>query len=199
MKKIMAFVGSPRKGSNTDILIDRVIEGARSTGDCEVEKIYLYESDIRYCTGCGVHTVLQGGKDCPIKDDMPGILQRMQEADGFVFGSPNHGRTISAGMTNFFARMMPLLKMHVEKDEHGNITHAEARPLVKGKKAVMVVSQGDFVASSSALLLLVLEANLRDFQIRKVGEVLSTGNLHRAQVQDKPADLQQAFAAGTRL
>jgi hypothetical protein len=63
----------------------------------------------------------------------------------------------------------------------------------------MVVSQGDFVASSSALLLLVLEANLRDFQIRKVGEVLSTGNLHRAQVQDKPADLQQAFAAGTRL
>lgn len=199
MKKIMAFVGSPRRGSNTDLLIDKVIEGAQSTGECQVEKIYLYESDIRYCTGCGAHTVLQGSKECPIKDDMTGILQRMQEADGFVFGSPNHGRTISAGMTNFFARMMPLLKMHVEKDENGKIIHAEARPLVKGKKAVMVVSQGDFVPSSSALLLLVLEANLRDFQIRKVGEVLSTGNLHRAQVQDKQNDLQLAFAAGARL
>ncbi len=27
----------------------------------------------------------------------------MEEADGFIFGSPNHGRTISAAMTNFIA------------------------------------------------------------------------------------------------
>ena len=197
--KIMAFVGSPRKGSNTDILIDKVIEGAKSKADVEVEKIYIYDADIKYCTGCGVHSVLQGSKDCPLKDDMDGILKRMQEADGFIFGTPNHGRTISAGLTNFFSRMMPLLKMYVEKDSAGNIVHAEARPLIRGKKAVMVVSQGDNVASSSTLVLLILEANLRDFQLRKVGEVFSMFNLQRAQVKDKPADLDSAFTAGARL
>jgi len=197
--KIMAFVGSPRKGSNTDILIDKVIEGARSKADVEVEKIYIYEADIKYCTGCGAHSVLQGSKDCPLKDDMDGILKRMQEADGFIFGTPNHGRTISAGLTNFFSRMMPLLKMHIERDNAGNIVHAEARPLIRGKKAVMVVTQGDNVASSSTLVLLILEANLRDFQLRKVGEVFSMFNLQRAQVKDKPADLDTAFAAGERL
>jgi len=197
--KIMAFVGSPRKGSNTDILIDKVIEGAKSKADVEVEKIYIYDADIKYCTGCGVHSVLQGSKDCPLKDDMDGILKRMQEADGFIFGTPNHGRTISAGLTNFFSRMMPLLKMYVEKDSAGNIVHAEARPLIRGKKAVMVVSQGDNVASSSTLVLLILEANLRDFQLRKVGEVFSMFNLQRAQVKDKPADLDSAFTAGVRL
>ncbi|MFC1591825.1 flavodoxin family protein [Thermodesulfobacteriota bacterium] len=197
--QIMAFVGSPRKGSNTDILIDRVIEGARSKTEVAAEKIYLYEADIKYCNGCGAHTVFQGGKDCPQKDAMGGILQRMQAADAFIFGSPNHGRTISAAMTNFFARMMPLLKMHVEKDADGTIVHAEARPLVRGKKALTVVSQGDFFASSSALVMLVLDANLRDFHLRKVGEVFSTGNLQRAQVQEKPDDLNKAFAAGERL
>jgi multimeric flavodoxin WrbA len=197
--KIMAFVGSPRKGSNVDTLTDKVIEGAQTRAEVEIEKIYLYEKDIQYCTGCGAHTVFQGGKDCPTKDAMAGILQRMQSADAFIFGSPNHGRTISAGMTNFFARMMPLLKMHVERDAAGNIVHAEARPLTRGKKAVIVVSQGDFAASSSALVLMVLDANLRDFQLRKVGEVFSTGNLQRAQVKDKLDDLNQAFATGARL
>jgi multimeric flavodoxin WrbA len=197
--KIMAIVGSPRKGSNTDILIDKVIEGAQSKTDVEVEKLYLYDANIKYCNGCGAHSILQGSKDCPLPDDMAGILKRMQEADGFIFGSPNHGRTISAGMTNFFSRMMPLLKMHVERDDAGNIVHAEARPLIRGKKAVMVVSQGDNVASSSALVLMILEANLRDFHLRKVGEVFSMFNLNRAQVQDKPEDLNKAFAAGVRL
>jgi multimeric flavodoxin WrbA len=130
---------------------------------------------------------------------MDSILQRMQQADGFIFGSPNHGRTISAGLTNFFSRMMPLLKMHVERDDAGNIVYAESRPLIRGKKAVIVVSQGDNIASSSALVLMILDANLRDFHLKKAGEVFSMFNLKRAQVAEKPADLSTAFAAGVRL
>ena len=197
--KIMAIVGSPRKGSNVDILIDKVLEGAKSKTDVEVEKVYIYESDIKYCTGCGAHSILQGAKDCPLGDDMDCILNRMQQSDAFIFGSPNHGRTISAGLTNFFARMMPMLKMQIERDEEGNIIHAETKPLIRGKKAVTVVSQGDFAASSSALLLMVLDANLRDFHLRKVGEVFSTGNLKRAQVKEKEADLNLAFETGARM
>ena len=45
--KIMAFVGSPRKNSNIDTLIDKVIEGAKSKIDAEVEKIYLYEAILK--------------------------------------------------------------------------------------------------------------------------------------------------------
>jgi len=197
--KIMAIVGSPRKGSNTDLLIDKVIEGARSAAAVDVEKIYIYDANIKYCTGCGAHSILQGSKDCPLQDDMAGILQRMQDADGFTFGSPNHGRTISAGLTNFFSRMMPLLKMYVERDDAGNIVYAESRPLIRGKRAVIVVSQGDNIASSSALVLMILDANLRDFHLKKAGEVFSMFNLKRGQVAEKPADLSTAFAAGVRL
>jgi len=197
--KIMAFVGSPRKGGNTDILIDKVIEGVKSKTEVEVEKIYLYEANIKYCTGCGLHTVLKGSKECPLDDDMKGILKRMEQADAFILGSPNHGRTISAAMTNLIARMMPLLKMEVIRDDAGNIIDGVQKPLVKGKKAVMVVSQGDPWATSSSLVLKILDDNIKDFQMKKVGEVFSMFNLEKGAVKEKNADMDSAFATGMRL
>ena len=197
--KIMAFVGSPRKGSNIDTLIDKVIEGAKSKIEAEVEKIYLYESNIKNCTGCLACTAFRGGQECPLKDDMAGILQRMIKADMLIFGSPNHVHSMSAALTNLFCRMQPLIKMQAIKDESGKILSATATTLISGKKAVMVASQGDFSPSASALLLRALDSNLKDFRLKKVAEVFSTGNLEIANVKNKEADLQQAFEAGVKL
>lgn len=197
--KLMAFVGSPRKRGNTDTLIDKVIEGAKSNAAVEVEKIYLYDANIKYCNACGAHTVLKGSKECPLDDDMKGILERMEQADAFILGSPNHGRTISAAMTNFIARMMPLLNMQVTRDATGTIIDAETKPLVKGKKAVMVVSQGDPWPTSSSLVLKILDDNIKDFQMKKTGEVFSMFNLELDSVRTKKDDLDQAFATGVRL
>ena len=197
--KIMAFVGSPRKGSNVDTLIDKVIEGAQSKIDAEVEKIYLYEAHIKNCTGCLACTAFRGGQDCPLKDDMAGILQRMIKADMLIFGSPNHVHSMSAALTNLFCRMQPLIKMQVIKDESGKILSATATTLISGKKAIMVASQGDFSPSASALLLRALDSNLKDFRLKKVAEVFSTGNLETANVKNKETDLQQAFEAGVKL
>ena len=197
--KIMAFVGSPRKHSNTDLLIDQVIEGAKSKTEVEVEKIYLYDADIKYCTACGKHTILEGKKPCPIKDDMEEILQKMEKADAFIFGSPNHGRTISAPMTNFIARMMPLLNMQVTLGEKGEIKDAWVDSKMKGKRVISVISQGDPWPSSSALVMKILDDNFKDFQMRKVGEVFSMSNLRVGQVKDKKADLDVAFFMGARL
>ena len=197
--KVMAFVGSPRKQGNTDILIDKVIEGVKSKADAAIEKIYLYEANIKYCNGCGAHTVLGGSKECPLGDDITGILERMVQADAFIFGSPNHGRTITAGMTNFLSRMMPLLKMEVKRDESGTIIDAQSKPLIRGKKAVMVVSQGDPWPTSSSLVLKILDDNIKDFQLKKVGEVFSMFNLQKGEVSKKQNDLDLAFAMGARL
>ena len=197
--KIMAFIGSPRKGSNVDTLIDKVIEGAKSKINAEVEKIYLYEANIKNCTGCLACTAFKGGQECPLKDDMAGILQRMIKADLLIFGSPNHVHSMSAALTNLFCRMQPLIKMQAIRDESGKILSATATTLINGKKAVMVASQGDFSPSASALLLRALDSNLKDFRLKKIAEVFSTGNLETANVKNKEADLQQAFEAGVKL
>jgi len=197
--KIMAFVGSPRKNSNVDILMDKVIEGVKSKIDAEVEKIYLYSADIKNCNGCGLCSPLMGSKDCPIDDGMPGILNRMIEADAYIFGTPNHVHTMTSAMTNFWARLQPFGKMEVIRDDSEKIIGGKSKPLIMGKKAVMVVSQGDFSPSASALLLRVLDSNIKDFQLKKVGEVFSTGNLEKAQVKNNEQDLSLAYTVGQRL
>ena len=197
--KIMAFVGSPRKKSNVDTLMDKVIEGVKSRTDAEAEKIYLYKADIKNCNACGLCSPLMGSKDCPIDDDMPGILNRMIEADAYIFGTPNHVHTMTSAMTNFWARLQPLGKMEVIRDGSGKIIGGKSKPLIMGKKAVMVVSQGDFSPSASALLLRVLDSNIKDFKLKKAGEVFSTGNLEKAQVKNNENDLTLAFTIGQRL
>ncbi len=197
--QIMAFVGSPRKGSNVDCLIDRAIEGLCSRGDAAVEKIYLYESDIKSCIGCLACTAFKGSQDCPLKDDMAGILARMMQADGFIFGTPNYVHSMSAGLVNLFCRMQPLIKMNIIRDSTGAIIDAHATTAINGKRALIVVSQGDFSYTQSALIFRALDSNMRDFQLKKVAEVFSAGNLERAAVKDKETDMQAAYAAGVKL
>ena len=196
--QIMAFVGSPRKGSNTDSLIDKVIEGVQSRVAASAEKIYLYEADIKSCTGCLVCTSFKGSQDCPLKDDMAGILTRMKQADGFIFGTPNHVHSMLAGLVNLFCRMQPLIKMDIIYDASGKINDVHSTTAISGKRAVVVVSQGDFSFTQSALIFRALDSNMRDFQLKKAAEVFSSGNLERAAVKDKEADLHAAFDAGVK-
>ena len=194
--KLMAIVGSPRKGGNTDILVDKVIEGAKSKKEVDATKIYIVDKKINYCTGCGGHL---GGKKCTQKDDMDEILSEMEKCDALVFGTPNHVRVASAPMVNFLTRMIPLLVMKPVFDENKNIIDVEVNSKVAGKRVGAVISQGDPMASSSALVLQILANNFADLRMKFVGDVLSLNNLKRGEVAGKKEELDRAFALGARL
>ena len=49
VKKIVAINASPRRGWNTDMLIDKAIEGAEAEG-AEVQKFDLYKLEKFTCT-----------------------------------------------------------------------------------------------------------------------------------------------------
>ena len=50
--KLMAIIGSPRKGGNTELLINQVIAGCRSKTAVDLETLFVVEKKIEYCTGC---------------------------------------------------------------------------------------------------------------------------------------------------
>jgi len=142
---------------------------------------------------------VHGSKDCPLTDGMQEILNRIISSDAFIFGTPNHVHSMSPMLVNLFSRMQPLVKMKVLKDNDGKIIGGESQSLVSGKKSVMVVSQGDTSPSASALILRAIDSNIKDFKMKKTGEVLSTGNLEKAQVKNNEQDLNLAFTLGQRL
>ena len=49
--RILGIVGSPRKNGNTDILVEKVLTGAKNY-NLEIEKIYLSDFLFKGCIGC---------------------------------------------------------------------------------------------------------------------------------------------------
>ena len=52
-KKVLILSSSPRRGGNSDTLCDEFMRGAQEAGN-QVEKIFLKDKNINYCTGCSV-------------------------------------------------------------------------------------------------------------------------------------------------
>ena len=84
--KILAVMGSYRKGKTIDTLIDKAIEGAKANNDTvEIEKISLIEQNIEFCKGCMTCFRDDPSKEiakCVITDDMNTLNPKILEADG---------------------------------------------------------------------------------------------------------------------
>ena len=81
---VLGILGSPRRGGNAEVLLDKALEGARS-GGVSVEKISLNELTIRPCQECGGCD--DTGK-CVIADDMAAVYNSVDRADIVILASP---------------------------------------------------------------------------------------------------------------
>lgn len=100
-KNILVISASPRKGGNSDLLCDQLIKGVQTAGH-QVEKIFLRDKKINYCTGCG--TCFNGEKPCPQKDDMTEVLEKMVTADVIVMATPVYFYTMNGQMKTLIDR-----------------------------------------------------------------------------------------------
>ena len=101
MKKVIVISTSLRRGSNSDMLADKFVEGAKSTGN-EVEKISLVGKEIQFCKGCFGCQKL--GK-CVIKDDVNDIMAKALEADVVAWATPIYYYEMSGQMKTLIDRM----------------------------------------------------------------------------------------------
>jgi len=100
-KNVVVLSGSPRRGGNSDLLCDQFAEGASKAGN-NVEKIFIRDKKINYCTGCG--TCFNGNKPCPQKDDMTGVLDKMIAADVILMATPVYFYTMNGQMKTLIDR-----------------------------------------------------------------------------------------------
>lgn len=96
----IAIVGSPRKGKNTDLIVNYIIEGLNEK-NIKVDKFSLNSSNISSCTGCE-YCIKTG--DCCIKDDITRIIESMKNADGYIFASPTYNYNMTAQMKSLLDR-----------------------------------------------------------------------------------------------
>lgn len=117
--KVLGIAASPRRKGNSELLLDKVLEGASSSG-AKTEKIVLNRLAIRPCQGCG--RCRKNGL-CYIKDDMQPIYKKLQDADALVVASPVYFGSITAQLKIIIDRCQsvwvknPLLKNKRQKEK----------------------------------------------------------------------------------
>ena len=91
--KIVVLSGSPRRGANTDTMVEAFAETAREGGNT-VEVIRVASKKIAGCLGCQYCFAHEG--TCVQKDDMANVIESLKDADMAVFASPIYWFDITA-------------------------------------------------------------------------------------------------------
>ena len=104
MSKVLVITTSLRARSNSDILAERLIAGAKDAGH-QVEEISLKGKTIGFCKGC---LACQKTQKCVIKDDAVMIAEKVMNADTLVFVTPIYYYEMSGQMKTLLDRMNPL-------------------------------------------------------------------------------------------
>lgn len=115
MIKVLGIYGSPRKGGNTDLLLDRVLDGAASAGG-DVTRLYVRDMNFSGCTECG------GCDDtgvCIVRDDMQEAYLKLVESRVIFLASPVFFLGLSSQAKAFIDRAQALWRRHmISKTPH---------------------------------------------------------------------------------
>ncbi|MBN1364152.1 MAG: flavodoxin family protein [Syntrophaceae bacterium] len=130
--KVLGIMGSPRIGSNSNILLDEALAGAAKAG-AQVGKIILVKKKISGCLDC--RKCNETGV-CVVKDDMPEIHKKILEADAIIHSVPVYFWSMTAQMKAYLDRWCAFFdaEWRWQKDYY---------PRMKGKRIGVITVCGD--------------------------------------------------------
>ena len=92
--KVVAFNGSARKGANTAILLGYVLKELETEG-IETELIELSGAKIHGCLACRKCSMNKDRRCAQTGDVGNALIEKMEQADGILLGSPTYVADIS--------------------------------------------------------------------------------------------------------
>ena len=103
--KYCILMGSPRKEGNTISVLHPFMDGLTQAGH-EVECIWLYDKEIKACTGCRACQDDFTGFGCVQKDDMHEIFDQILASDCLILATPIHSWYCTAPMKAALDRLV---------------------------------------------------------------------------------------------
>jgi len=187
--KVLGIFGSPRRGGNTDILLEEALKGAEKEG-AEVERLHLTDFTINPCKEC--HSCDQTG-ECIILDDMQKIYPKFLEADVIILASPIFFYGITAWAKALVDRSQALwARKYLLK----NPSLGKEGKKRKGFLISVGATKGQKVFEGA---ILTAKYFFDVLNAEYVGELVFRGVDAKGDILKHPEALQQAFEAGRKL
>jgi len=185
--KVVGISGSPRKGGNSEMLLDEALKGARSAG-ASTEKIILNDLDFKACQECG-------GCDesgaCIINDDMRLVYKKIEQADRLVIASPVFFGSVTAQLKAMIDRFQcQWVKKYVLKKP--------AQPGKTRKGIFLCVSGTDkkeFFENARSLIRIFFST----LDIVYFGDLFCGGVDRKSAIKKRKVILRKAFKLGAAL
>lgn len=184
--KVLGINGSPRIGGNTDMLLDKVLEGAKIKG-AETEKIILNKLKFSPCQEC---EGIGDDGECVIHDDMHKLYKEIKDADILVLASPIFFGSLSAQTKMMIDRFQCVWRLKYVLNKNTGY---------RRKKAVFVSVEGsnrsDFFKNAKSIARNFFATINADYQ----GEIFCSGVDEKAGILKHVGCLKKAFELGARI
>ena len=180
---ILVINGATRIGGNTDIIVEKIIDGIKDDGE-EAELINLREKNISDCIGC--HQCMKG-PTCSFNDDMGNIRGKIHETNLLILASPVYWCGVTGLMKIFLDRLFFYYHSHNKK-------------LISGKNVLIVspMNQND-ITTETELLVELYKRLFRCLEVNIVGTFFFAGIMEKGAVANKPEYLERAYSIGKNL
>jgi len=181
VKRVLGFVGSPRKHGNTHLLVAKILEGAQAEG-AAAETVFLSDLSIRECDGC---LACWKGKPCPKEDDMNTLYPQIIASDLIVFGTPVYWYGPTAVMKGLVDRFV-------------YFNCPENRAKIRNKLAILAVPYEEKDPETARLVVEFFEKSLAYLEMRLIGQVVVSGVAGKGDILARPESLAQGYDLGRK-
>jgi len=184
--KFLGIWGSPRRGGNSELLLDAFLKGAAQEG-AEIEKVALQKLKISPCLEI-YHCFKEG--TCPIRDDMRPLYDKLLQAEVVALASPIFFYGVSAQAKAFIDRTQALWarRYQLKQDFPG-----------AGRQGVLLCT----AATHGKLLFVGARLTAKYFfdaiNVSYAAEILVRGVDAKGDILKKPEVLEAATNLGRRL
>jgi multimeric flavodoxin WrbA len=184
--KVLGIGGSPRRGGNTDTLLERFLQGAAGEG-AEVKSLFARDLKIAGCFHCDA--CYEKGI-CRVKDDMQTVYLEMESADRIVMASPLQFMSVTAQLKAPIDRCQALwARKYVLKIP----PLGDARPRkgffisVGGRRTIPNLFDAELVTIKNIF---------RMIDVAYAGDLLVPGIDAKGDILKHPEELEKAFQSG---
>ena len=189
--EILALIGSPRKNSNCEIIVDEIAKGAEENGHT-VTKYIIHDLDVAPCSGC---ELCNKGKDCRYEDDGTEIIDKLANGASVILASPIYFGILASPI--YFGQMTAQAKTIV--DRFYSIFNNPEKSFSKDAKAALVLTHaypGDY---DDYLQLTITQPFKNNTEMEFIG-ALDVGDVKfPGDVKEKEDVLKEAYELGKKF
>ena len=183
---VLGINGSPRIKGNTDIILEKALEGAKKAG-VQTEKIILNKLNMHPCQEC---EVVKDDGTCKVEDDFQALYRKIMASDGVILATPIFFGSLSAQVKTMIDRFQcawrykyVLKKPPLKKIVPGIFICVEASKRSDFQENAKSIARNFFATA----------------EIKYKGELLCQGIEGKGDILKHPDMLERAFRIGERI